>query len=337
MANDETRVRNAKEVAVREYLMAAGARGRPPLAAYALSTHPADNVVGVGIGRKLINGGATGPYCLRLFVEHKLPREVLRPEELLPGEIGGIPTDVIETGRFVASRAKVPGGRRRRRPIQPGCSIGFQYTGRRASWRMAGTLGALVEKNGTLCILSNNHVLAQENLLPPGSSIFQPALLDGGIPHHDAVAQLAEFVELSATEANEMDCALAQILDPSAVRLTFLPKVGRLRSGEPTTPSEDAAVEKVGRTTGYTTGVIFETQADVRVQYVELGNLLFRDQVLIVGEKRRFSDEGDSGSVIVERATKRPTALLFAGSAQYAVATALERVLAKLGTTVRIR
>src|SRR5207244_1839694 len=82
-------------------------------------------------------------------------------------------------------------------------------------------------------ILSNNHVLAQENLLPVGSSIFQPALLDGGDPKRDAVAQLTEFVELRADEANEMDCAIARVLDPNTVRATFLPKVGRLSSGQP--------------------------------------------------------------------------------------------------------
>jgi N-acetyl-gamma-glutamylphosphate reductase len=60
-------------------------------------------------------------------------------------------------------------------------------------------------------------------------------------------------------------------------------------------------VHKVGRTTGYTRGVIDDVSADVRVGY-DGGEYLFVDQIVVrstgTGE---FSDSGDSGSLIVAR------------------------------------
>lgn len=88
-------------------------------------------------------------------------------------------------------------------------------------------------------------------------------------------------------------------------------------------------VEKVGRTTGYTTGTVFDVSADVNVEY-NLGMLTFQDQILVRGNGGRFSDHGDSGSVIVDRTTKRATGLLFAGSASHTIANPLVDVLAQL-------
>ena len=92
-------------------------------------------------------------------------------------------------------------------------------------------------------------------------------------------------------------------------------------------------VAKVGRTTGYTTGLVFDLSADVRVEY-ELGVLIFQDQLLIRGSTGMFSDSGDSGSVIVDRTTHRATALLFAGSASHTIANPLAEVLAQLGVSM---
>ena len=72
---------------------------------------------------------------------------------------------------------------------------------------MAGTLGALVTGDGVLYILSNNHVLANENSLPIGTNIFQPGLLDSGNPANDAIATLAKFVPLEKDRPNQrFDC-----------------------------------------------------------------------------------------------------------------------------------
>ena len=56
--------------------------------------------------------------------------------------------------------------------------------------------------------------------------------------------------------------------------------------------------------------------------------------MLIRGNAGIFSAPGDSGSVIVDRATRRATALLFAGSSTYTVANPLPDVLAQLGVSM---
>ena len=98
---------------------------------------------------------------------------------------------------------------------------------------MAGTFGAVVEAGGTRHILSNNHVLANENRLPIGTPIFQPGLLDGGDVATDQIAELARFIAIDPDGPNVVDCAIAEVLNAETVCPTFLPRVGRLESAVP--------------------------------------------------------------------------------------------------------
>ena len=71
-------------------------------------------------------------------------------------------------------------------------------------------------------------------------------------------------------------------------------------------------VHKFGRTTSYTVGRVSSVSFDVAIPY-EVGNVLFTDQIAIRGlNGRRFSDAGDSGSAILERATGKVVGLLLA-------------------------
>jgi len=304
--------------------------------AYAISTKPQHNVVGVGIGRKITQGKATTRHCIRIYVERKVAKGLIPKEFMLPAKLEGVETDVIEVGRFRALPAAVPLPQKRARPARPGCSVGFQFTGNKAGYVMAGTFGAVVTTDGVLYILSNNHVLANENALPNGSAIFQPGLLDHGNPSKDQIAKLTRFIPVQAGGPNAVDCAIAEILKQNTASASFLPKVGVLKSPAPIDAAEGMHVHKVGRTTGYTTGTVFDVSADVSVSY-DLGAVTFQDQVLIRGDGGgMFSAAGDSGSVIVDRATQRATALLFAGSNTHTIANHLSDVLAQLQVTMVI-
>jgi hypothetical protein len=105
--------------------------------------HPAHNVVGIGVGRKIKRGRTTKTLSVRVYVERKLPEHLIHPDHLLPKEFGGVVTDVIEAGRFSA-HLSAPAGQQRRRPARPGCSIGFRFPDAQAGELMAGTMGALV-------------------------------------------------------------------------------------------------------------------------------------------------------------------------------------------------
>lgn len=318
----------AKRAAV-EQLLAAGAGLQPRHHAWAVRTHPDHNVVGIGIGRKIKRGKSTRTYCIRVYVERKISPHLIQPDHLIPEDVGGVATDVIEAGRFRALLPRLPASQKRMRPARPGGSIGFQFPDAQAGELMAGTLGALVTADGVSYILSNNHVLANENALPPGTPIFQPGLLDSGDAATDRIATLARFVPLETGKPNRVDCAIAAILNTSAVTPAILPKIGRLRSAEPIDAAEGMQVEKTGRATGYTTGTVFDVSATAPVQF-ELGMLLFEDQVLIRSDAGAFSDGGDSGSLIVDRATGRATGLLLGGSPQFAIANHIDDVLQAL-------
>jgi hypothetical protein len=315
----------AKHTAISRYLGGrTAAVGRAP---WAKSAHPALNLLGVGVGHKITKGKITAKPCVRLYLEHKIDRALIPRDLLLPPNIGDVETDVIETG--VLRALAVPAGRKRQRPLRPGCSIGFRFTEDEAGNLMAGTLGAIVEGDGVRYLLSNNHVLANENRLPLGAIIFQPGPLDGGGAADDRVATLTRFVELTADAPNAVDCALAAVDEAAAVRATVLPRVGRLAGAEPVEAAIGMKVEKTGRATGYTTGTVHDVSADVQVLF-DLGKLTFQDQLVIDGDDRPFCDGGDSGSLVVDQDSGRATGLLFGGG-RVGIVNHLGDVLTRLG------
>jgi Peptidase family S64 len=307
-------------------------KGAPTLTAVAARSDPKHNLVGIGIGHKLVKGKSTGRHSIRFYVESKLHESVIPKGFLLPKKINGTRTDVIETGRFVAL---VPRQRRRLRPVRPGCSIGCQP---KPGAVMAATFGAIVVKDGKYYILSNNHVLAAENKLPSGSPIFQPGLRDKNAPGQDRVAKLSHFIKLKVRGSNKVDCAIAALLPKTEWNPTVLPRVKKLKSGIPIAAAAGMVVEKVGRSTGYTTGTIEDVNLTLKVGY-DLGTLTFVDQILIKGHgKKAFGEGGDSGSLVVERKSKKPVGLMFGGgSGLYALANHLSDVVERLGVTIVAR
>ena len=59
-------------------------------------------VVGVGIGYKRIKGEETGRISIIVSVERKIPLNELEDGDIIPGEIEGIPTDIVEVGEIRA-------------------------------------------------------------------------------------------------------------------------------------------------------------------------------------------------------------------------------------------
>src|SRR5579872_990322 len=225
------------------------------------SAAPEDNVVGVGIGEKVTDNLPTGVMAVKFFVSKKYPKEQLLKRHVLPPSIGGLPVDVEETGLFHRFTTVLPNPRTKIRPAQPGCSIGFQDP--QNQFVMAGTFGAVVKNGNEQFVLSNNHVLADENRLAAGAPIFQPGLLDHGDPATDRIAALARFIPLSPA-GNKVDCAIAKVDSNNLVSKDVL-HIG------PPAGTADAAlgmeVHKFGRTTSYTVGMVKSTDTDVKVGY----------------------------------------------------------------------
>jgi hypothetical protein len=304
----------------------------------AISPAPTENVMGVGVGEKISSGRLTGVWAVKFFVRLKYPEAQLETKHRLPKSIAGLPVDVEQTGLFrpfaapakeAAKKAATPNPRTKIRPAQPGCSVGFKDPD--PKFKVAGTFGALVRDKTTSYILSNNHVLADQDRLPPGSPIFQPGLLDGGNSNTDQIAELTKAVPLQVKVPNHVDCAIAQLLKPSLANneIVFI--------GAPQGTADaqiDMTVHKFGRTSGYSVGRISSIDTDVKVQY-DAGKLTFDSQVIIVGlDGSPFSAAGDSGSLILERPSNQAVALLFAGSSSHTIANHIGDVLQALKITL---
>lgn len=209
----------------------------------------------------------------------------------------------------VSKRAAVPWQQKRVRPLRLGSSVGhFKIT--------AGTLGAFVRSRlgGEPLILSNNHVLANENQAKAGDAILQPGKLDGGQLAHDRVGSLAGFIKLRRTSANRIDAATASIEAGIEINAAKLAPFGRLHGVGPTFLDEGAEVRKVGRTTGATKGRVTAIELDHLIVGYDVGDLRFDGQIEIEGNgTKAFSDGGDSGSLIVNP-NGLAVALLFAGT-----------------------
>lgn len=57
-----------------------------------------ENVVGVGIGKKK----RTGEFCIKVYVKEKKPVNQLKTTDIIPRQLEGVRTDVVETGKIIA-------------------------------------------------------------------------------------------------------------------------------------------------------------------------------------------------------------------------------------------
>ncbi len=282
------------------------------------------NITGLAFGRRIAHGETTDEPALVVYVLRKAPRRILPPSRLLPRRmyVGAdcVEVDVVETGPIYALSFTA-----RERPATAGISIGHLNV-------TAGTLGAVVTDNtdGSQCILSNNHVMGDSNSAVAGDAIVQPGVFDGGGAPADTIATFKRLVMLSATGTNRVDGAIAQTLkgevidqvhnniiptanaDHPAVGLLFAGGCNRtimnpiadvlsqLNISFPTGANAivgadiDMNVEKVGRTTEYTTSTITEIDATVVVSGYPWGDTTFDGQITTAW----MSDGGDSGSVV---------------------------------------
>jgi hypothetical protein len=60
------------------------------------------NVLGVGIGLRERGGVLTDETVLTVMVRQKVPRSLLRPWDVIPTELDGVPVDVKEIGTLRA-------------------------------------------------------------------------------------------------------------------------------------------------------------------------------------------------------------------------------------------
>jgi hypothetical protein len=311
------------------------------------------NVVAVGIGYKRTSNKKTDELSFICSVDKKVSREKLSAIEIVPDSFDNVTTDVIATGPFYALQD--PKGKFR--PAPGGVSIGHQLV-------TAGTLGCLVSKGDKnyRYILSNNHVLANSNDANMGDPILQPGSYDGGSLADDQIGILNNFIpiEFDQTESscgiannitaflnlfarlfgsttrieavtpklanNLVDCAIAEPLDQNDVQNMIL-NIGNITGIAEA--GLNTPVKKMGRTSGFTTGVIEQIDVTSRVNYGTDRNATFVDQIMAGS----MSQGGDSGSAVLNDENKL-VGLLFAGSNTTTLINRIQNVFNQLQVTL---
>jgi hypothetical protein len=207
----------------------------------------------------------------------------------------------------------------------------------------SGTLGSMVQDSANnQYILSNNHVLADQNLAKPGEPIVQPGLVDVQCvrSQSNAVATFSSAIKIRFGHKNFVDAAIAAV-QPGQVSPQIL-FIGNIASTVVSAPAIGMPVQKMGRTTCLTTGVIAALDANVTINYSDTKKphlASFVNQILVTGngDTPIFSAAGDSGSLIVTQDDcPLPVALLFAGSTNGAITIAnpISAVLSSLGVSM---
>ncbi len=259
--------------------------------------------IALGVARKGEDDYVLAARLQRRGLESSTQLEAIRKEAR--GEV-----DVRYIGR-VTKLAVKPWHQRRNRPLRLGGSVGhFKIS--------AGTLGCFVRAggDGPAMILSNNHVLADENRGKKGDAILQPGRFDEGQNPEDKVATLSSLVRLNKSKPNLVDCAVAALDVGIRFNARKLEGLGTLAGLGDAALADHEEVGKVGRTTGTTHGRITAFELDNVMVGYDMGVLRFDQQIEIEGEGASpFSRGGDSGSLIVDHEV-RGIGLLFAGGEQ---------------------
>jgi hypothetical protein len=245
------------------------------------------NVVGVGDADDRV----------LVLVEQKLPLSALALEDVVDPTVDGVETDVVEVGRV-------------RPMLRPGTSIGTEGHGG------TGTLGALVaDEHGALYGLTNNHVAAASNRALAASVVRSPGPADGA---GQRIGALSRFEPIWFDRPNLVDAALVRLDTRTVQAEDLLPR-------RVITPRVGWHVQKHGRTTGYTQGLVVARNVTIDVDFGSQGLARFVNQVLTTD----MLSPGDSGSVLLTTGGY-PCALGFAGSDDISVHNPLHLVLRTL-------
>ncbi len=281
-----------------------------------------------------------------VFVDAKKPRSKVPKKDQVPAEINGVKTDVQEiTVELQASSAL----RRVEADFSPFVD-GAQYTTLEGgismgplrsvhldppdvpasgSYIFVGTLGALVRDTatGATMALTNFHVACVNNTWTVGDRMVQQALNDGG----NAAGQFGSLTR--ATLSDQVDGSVVT-LDAGRAWSASVHDVGDVAGTQAATVGMN--VQKRGRTTEHTFGRIVSTDFTVTINYgSDVGSHTFHHQIRIepdTARNPRFSDHGDSGSVILTD-DRHVVGLLYGGTTDGSMtfANPIASVLSELG------
>ena len=292
-----------------------------------------DGITGVDVGFKYEGGKRTDEIAIRILVKKK--KKNVTTSQLVPAEINGIKTDVIEREVFplIASKKlddiSLLVDPAKYTTVKGGVSIGPERV--IGGYVYVGTLGCIVKDNVTNnpMLLSNFHVMCVDSGWHVGDYMCQPGRVDGGVPGTDRIGDLNRAVlsghvdgAICSLSGRPYDCSIVDIGDVKGTSSAVL----------------NAPVSKRGRTTMLTKGFVDSINATVNIDYGDgLGVHTLTNQVGIRPDTAinpKFSDHGDSGSVVID-ANNKVIGLLFAGDTSgYTYINQISYVLSELNISL---
>lgn len=303
-------------------------------------------VRGVSIGSKEVGGELTAQLAIQVLVTTKRPLEQLAPEEVIPSEIDGIRTDVVEEGeQYLLQACEQVDDTSKSRPLQGGVQL---QPLRSIMPGGIGTLGCLVRDTMTngVVMLSNAHVLGDEES-HTGDTVGQPIMCSiASACLSDPVGKVLRF-----KKSAHVDGAIASIdegigHDPNVAQIK---DIGTVAGSRYLTDSEirdnavngsPVRVQKRGRTTGHTFGVIVGWQQHpVEIKLPRSGRVynVMQDtlRIKVRSPSECFAAGGDSGSVVLDN-DRKVVGLLFSATAKgdYARASPIQFVENELAISI---
>ena len=294
-------------------------------------------VTGIDVGYKYVGGKRTDEIAIRVHVAKKV--KGLSKAESIPGNIDGIQTDVLQNvfepqymkvkpEDMISAQADTGAYS----PLKGGVSIGPDRV--IGGYVFVGTLGAPVVDIATnkTMLLSNFHVMCVDTGWHVGDVMDQPGRVDGG-SIANRVATLSRGVLSS-----HVDGAVS-LLDAGKSTVCEIVDIGTIRGTAAAVLN--APVRKRGRTTLLTYGFVDAINATISINYGgAIGTRTLTNQIGVrpdTAHNPKFSDHGDSGSVVVD-ANNKVVGLLFAGNTScYTYMNTINFVLSELNIRMCVK
>jgi len=266
--------------------------------------------------KKITNNKQTDIDCLCVGVDKKIIKSELSESDIIPEMIYGIKTDILElpipTINSCFGGQCVDNPQNKFRPLKSGVSAIIVGS-------TACTLGAIVKDalDNSLVGLTNNHCAG--DLYDPAFGFFsggstnttgilalQPSPFDGGKAPQDV------FGSVKRAEPSRIIGGV-NIIDAAIYELNTPPDIGTINiaNNEPPLFASNIdsyigqTVKKNGRTTCWTEGVVFDTNATSNVRFDSSTLVQYQNLILIrPTTQTTFLAGGDSGSVCLTNDNK---------------------------------
>ena len=268
------------------------------------------DVTGVDINYKTTKGRMTDRMAIVVSVKKKKSKSSLKADELIPKEIDGIPTDVIEEEivlhRPALAEVETQIDKSTYATLEGGISMGPCRSvyleppdvPTAGYYIFVGTLGVFVRDRTShdVMALTNFHVACIDTGWKVGDTMTQPGRVDGGS------CPAGQFGTLQRAVLSEHVDGAVVGLDAGKSWKCAIAEIGSVQGKM--TASVGMAVRKRGRTTELTYGKVTSVDYSTSIDYGDgLGTHILKEQIRVdvdTAKSTQFGDHGDSGSAVVE-------------------------------------